>query len=111
MDSDYLERRRTGQIIPRKNTLSQEVKRSIYMLIFTLLGLIVILAIVFLLNTSQSSQKGYTLKQEQLKKEELVSENHTLINKIIEEMTYQRIENSPLIKAMQKPENPQYLNN
>jgi flagellar biosynthesis/type III secretory pathway M-ring protein FliF/YscJ len=109
MDFEIQQRRRTRQIIPKKNTLSQEVKRSIYMLIFTLLGLIVILSIVFLLNTSQSSQKGYILKQEQLKKEDLLVTNHNLINKIIEAMTYQRIETSPLIKSMLKAEKTVYI--
>jgi hypothetical protein len=79
------------------------------MLVFTLLGLIVILSIVFLLNTSQSSQKGYILKQAQLKKEDLLVTNHDLINKIIGAMTYQRIENSPLIKSMLKPDKPVYI--
>jgi hypothetical protein len=111
MDFEINERRRFGKIIQKKTSLSQEVKRSIFMLVFTLMGLIVVLAIVFLLNTSQSSQKGYTLKQEQIKKEDLILKNHELINKIIEVMTYSRIETSPIIKNMLKPENPQYLNN
>ena len=79
------------------------------MLIFTLLGLIVILSIVFLLNTSQSSQKGYVLNQEQLKKEQLILQNHELINKIIEAMTYTRIETSPVRQSMQPPETLQYI--
>jgi hypothetical protein len=111
MDFELSERRRTGKIIPRKNPLSREIKRSIFMLVFALLGIIVVLSIVFLLNTSQSSQKGYVLKQEQLKKEQLMLKNHDLINKIIEAMTYQRIEQSPLLKSMQKPESLQYLSN
>ena len=110
MDFDLNSRRRTGKIIPKKNPLSREIKRSIFMLVFALLGIIVVLSIVFLLNTSQSSQKGYVLKQEQLKKEQLVLKNHELINKIIEAMMYKRIEQSPLLKAMQKPENLLYLN-
>jgi hypothetical protein len=111
MDFELIERRRTGKIIHRKNPLSREVKRSIFMLFFALLGIIVVLSIVFLLNTSQSSQKGYVLQQEQLKKEQLILENHNLINKIIEAMTYNRIEQSPLLKSMQKPENLLYLSN
>jgi uncharacterized membrane protein required for colicin V production len=109
MDFDLMQRRRTGKTIPKKTPFSQEVKKGIYMLTFTLLGLIVLLSIVFLLNTSQSSQKGYVLKQEQLKKEELLTLNHNLVNKIIEEMTYKKIENSPIIKLMQKPKNQTYL--
>ncbi len=109
MDFELLTRRRTGKIIPKKRPLSQEVKKSIYMLIFALLGIIVVLSIVFLLNTSQSSQKGYVLQQEQLQKEQLILQNHELINKIIEAMTYKRIEDSPLLKLMQKPEGLVYL--
>jgi len=109
MDFDLMQRRRMGKIISRRNTLSQEVKKSIYLLVFTLLGIIVILSIVFLLNTSQSSQKGYILQQQQIKKEQLTLQNHDLVNKIIEAMTFQRIQDSPIIKAMLKPENPTYI--
>jgi|WetSurMetagenome_2_1015567.scaffolds.fasta_scaffold195754_2 hypothetical protein len=103
------EKRRAGKIISRKNTLSQEVKKSIFMLVFTLLGLIVILSIVFLLNTSQSSQKGYILNQEQLKKEQLNLQNRDLVNKIIQAMTYNRIDASPIRQSMQQPETIQYV--
>lgn len=109
MDFNLAEKRRTGKIIARKNTLSQEVKKSIFMLIFTLLGLIVILSTVFLLNTSQFSQKGYVLNQEQQKKEQLTVENHTLVNKIIDAMRYDRIETSPILGTMQPPETLQYI--
>lgn len=109
MDFELMQRRRLGKIINRRSTLSQDVKKSIYMLVFTLLGLIVILSMVFLLNTSQSSQKGYVLQQQQSKKEQLTVQNHDLVNKIIEAMTFQRIQDSPIIKGMIKPENPTYI--
>jgi len=79
------------------------------MLIFALLAIIVVLSIVFLLNTSQSSQKGYVLKQQELKKEDLLLQNHDLVTKIINAMTYQRVEDNPIIKGMIKPENLQYI--
>lgn len=79
------------------------------MLIFALLGIIVVLSIVFLLNTSQSSQKGYILKQQELKKEALMLQNHELVNKIIEAMTYQKVEDNPIIKGMIKPEALEYI--
>ena len=67
-DFDFLQRRRQGKIIPKKKPLSKEVKKSITWLTFTLIFLTVILSIVYLLNTTQSNQKGYALKQEQIKK-------------------------------------------
>lgn len=106
---DLIERRRSGKIVTKRKPLSIEVKKSLYMLIFALLGIIVVLSIVFLLNTSQSSQKGYVLKQQELKKEALMLQNHELVNKIIEAMTYQKVEDNPIIKGMTKPENLQYI--
>jgi len=109
MVSDYLEKRRQGKIIPRKKTLSQEVKKSIYMLIFTLLSIIIILSIVLLLNTSNAFQKGYSLQEEQQKKDDLEAQNRELIDKIIKATVYSKVENSPLLKNMVKAENPIYL--
>ena len=101
--------KRRGKVIPNKKTLSYEIKKSISMLIFTLLSIIVMTGVVFLLNTSQSSQKGYVLEQEQLKKDDLESEQNTLKNKIIGVQSYNKIESNPLIKSMIKPENILYI--
>lgn len=109
MDFELAERRRQGKIIQRKNPLSKEVKQSIHMLIFTLLSIIVILSIVYLLNTTQSNQKGYQLLQEQLKKEQLKKENENLLNKITKAKATNKIDVNSGIKTMQKPENPQYI--
>ena len=106
---ELMERKRSGKIFTKRKPLSIEVKKSIYMLIFALLGIIVLLSIVFLLNTSQSSQKGYALKQAEIQKETLMLQNHELVNKIIEVMTYQQIEDNPIIKGMIKPENLEYI--
>lgn len=107
--SEYLDRKREGKIFTRKKTLSEEVKRSIFMLIFTLLSIIIILSIVLLLNDSNSYQKGYALKEQQIQKDQLEQQNRELINKIIDLTIYSRIENSPLLKSMIKLESPTYL--
>ena len=109
--SEYFEKRREGKIIPRKKTLSEEVKRSIFMLIFTLLSLIILLSIVLLLNDSNSYQKGYVLKEQQVQKEQLELKNRELINKIINLTIYKRIEENPLIKSMIKAEKTIYIQN
>lgn len=106
---EFIQRHRQGKIIVKKMPLSQEIKRSIYWLIFTLLTLIVLLAIVFLLNTTQSSQKGYVIRKQQLDKEEFLLKSRELIDKIIEAQSYKTLENSGIIKEMQKPEDPVYI--
>ena len=109
MPFDLIERRRQGKIIPRKKPLSQEVRKSIYLLCFALLTIIVLLSIVFLLNTSQSAQKGFILKQEQNRKEELLLQERELVTKIIEARAYSKIEASEIVEVMEKSENPIYI--
>lgn len=106
---DIKYRKKEGKIMPRRATLSQEVKKSIYLLIFTLLGIIVILSIVFLLNTSQATQKGYILQQEQIDKENFLSLNRELIEKIINAQAYRTIEAKISGKNMQTPGTPTYI--
>jgi high-affinity nickel permease len=109
MAFDYFEKRRQSKLVTRKKTLSHEVKKSIYMLIFTLLSIIIMLSVVILMNTNQAYQKGYTLKEQQIQKDDLELESRTLVNKIINAQVYNKIEESPLISTMQKAEKPIYI--
>jgi hypothetical protein len=102
-------RKKEGKIMHRKATLSQEVKKSIYLLIFTLLGIIVLLSIVFLLNTSQATQKGYILQQQQVDKEDFLSKNRELIEKIIQAQAYKTIQEKIAGKNMQPPQGLTYI--
>ena len=108
-DFEFLHRRRQGKIIPKRTPLSKEVKKSITWLLFTLVFLTVILSIVYLLNTTQSSQKGYALKQEQMRKEQLELEKRDLVNKIIGAMSFNKIEQSDTVSGMEKLENPIFI--
>ena len=106
---ELIERRSHGKIIPKKIPFSQEIKKSIYLLISTLLSLIVILSIVFLLNTNQSSQKGYMLKKEEINKNDYELQKRELTDKITEAQSLKRIEQSSILKQMQKPETQIYI--
>ncbi|MBD3270718.1 hypothetical protein GF376_04275 [Candidatus Peregrinibacteria bacterium] len=107
VSDDFLAKR--GKTIPNKKPLSVEVKKSIYMLISTLMVIIVMVSIVYLLNSSQSSQQGNTLKQNQILKDDLIDQSRILINKIIEAQSFKTIENSQVIEGMIKPENIEYI--
>ncbi len=106
---DIKYRKKEGKIIARKATLSQKVKKSIFLLMFTLLGIIVLLSIVFLLNTSQSNQKGYILQQQQIDKENFLSQNRALIEKIIQAQTFKTINEKIAGKNMQPPPSMTYI--
>ena len=108
-DFEFIQRRRQGKLIPKKSPLSIEVKKSITWLFFTLIFLTVILSIVYLQNTTQSSQKGYALQQQQFKQDQLEMMNRELIDKITKAISLNRIEDNPIVQGMLKAENPLYI--
>ncbi len=107
MNEEIIKRR--GRIIPTRTPFSVEIKKSIFQLIFVLLIIIVMISIVFLLNSSQDSQKGYTLKQHEIQRNQLNEQGRDLINSIIQAQSTSTIQNNPLIKEMVKAENLIYL--
>ncbi len=109
MDFEIIERQRQGKNITKKKTFSEEIKKSIYMLMFTLFAIILTLSITYLLNTTQSNQKGYELDQEQSRQEKLIIERDNVINKIIEVMSYKKLEQNPLLQKMLKPEVTEHI--
>lgn len=100
---------RRGKSIPTKNPLSVEIRKSIFMLVFALLAIIVMVSIVYLLNSSQTNQKGYSLKEEQLQKDTLTEQANQLIGKIIQAQSFKSIEGSDQVKQMVKPDTTVYL--
>lgn len=101
--------KRRGRSIPLRTPLSQEVKKSIFMLIFTLLAIIVLVGIVYMLNSSQTTQKGYSLRQQQLEKDLLIEESNQWIHKIIQAQSFQGISDNEMVKKMVQIEQPMYL--
>lgn len=108
MDLEDIIKRR-GKMIPNKKPLSIEIKKSISLLIFTLLLIIILIVIVYLLNSTQGGQKGYVLTGHQMKEDQLKTEFQELTDKITQAKIYQNIQNNPLVKAMVKPDNIQYI--
>lgn len=102
-------RRKEGKIITKKATLSQEIKKSLFALIFTLVSISIILSTVFLLNKSQETQKGYVLEKEQQDRENALLKSRELIQKIIEAQAFKTIQNSTIVKDMLAPENITYI--
>lgn len=79
------------------------------MLIFTLLAIIVLVGIVYMLNSSQTTQKGYSLRQQQLEKDLLIEESNQWIHKIIQAQSFQGISDNEMVKKMVQIEQPIYL--
>jgi hypothetical protein len=69
----------------------------------------VLLSVVFLLNTNQSNQKGYTIKKQEIDKEKYEFIKRELTDKITEAQSLKNIEKITIEKQMQKAENPIYI--
>ncbi len=109
LSEDLIKRR--GKTIPIRTPLSLEIRKSIYLLIFTLLAIIVLVSIVYLLNSSQSTQKGYSIKAGQLYQDTLTEQGRQLVGKIIQAQSYSNIENNNWVKSMIKPDSLTYIDN
>jgi uncharacterized protein (DUF3084 family) len=109
MVDDDIIKRYGGKIIRKKIPLSQEVRKTIVALLFGLILITVALSIVFLLNTSNSAQKGYIHSQLRLKNEELENLNKELRKKVIEAKSMLHLEETDKIDEMVKPEKNTYI--
>ena len=93
----------------RRTPLSVEVRRGIYYLLLGLSFITVVLSIVFLLNTSNSAQKGYVSTQLRLKKEYLEDIQRELKIKVLEAKSLLNLENDEKNDEMVEPENVDFL--
>ncbi len=104
MVDDIIRRKYGSKTIKRRAPLSQEVRKAIITLLFGLVLITVALSIVFLLNTSNSAQKGYVHSQLILQNEELDNLNKELRMKVLEAKSILNLEQSEKVDEMKEPE-------
>lgn len=80
------------RLLRKKKTLSQEIKRGYLYLIFTIVGLNILLGGLLLAVGSSSNAKGYTLTELQRQADKLQTENKLLDKKITEAQAFINIE-------------------
>ncbi len=87
---------------PKKRTpLSEVIKQSVFSLMVALTVINVFLMAIFLIYMSDTSQKGYVLKQSQEKNDGLVMKQKVLESKLIELRKYSTLENSDVVRKME----------
>ena len=104
MVEDIIRKKYGTKVIKKRTPLSQEVRKAIVTLLFGLVLITVALSIVFLLNTSNSAQKGYIHSQLILQNEELENLNKELRMKVMEAKAIINLEKSNKIDEMVEPE-------
>lgn len=85
----------------KKIPLSQEIRRMYKMLIFVIILLNVVLGGVLLYTGNIQNLKGYTLRELQLKNDQLLEQNKTLETKIIDARTSDALGNNEVIEKME----------
>ncbi|MBN1494166.1 hypothetical protein JW911_00305 [Candidatus Peregrinibacteria bacterium] len=111
IDEDILRKRYGKKTMKKRTTLSQEVRRAIIWLFFGLILITVALSVVFLLNTSNSAQKGYIHSQLQLQNAELEAINKELRLKILQARSILHLESTDKIDVMINPEKTTFITN
>ncbi len=95
--------------IRNKETLKNETKRTIRLLIITLSLMILTLSIVYLLSSNDSAQKGYTLQQLKTENKALKQDLMELSTKVTDSMAYDKLGNNQQITDMEKIETKSYV--
>ncbi|PIQ77457.1 hypothetical protein COV82_04420 [Candidatus Peregrinibacteria bacterium CG11_big_fil_rev_8_21_14_0_20_46_8] len=67
-----------------RTPLSQEVRKSLNMLMFTLFGMLLAISIYFFLRVTSTAEIGYLMRQNQTVQAQLETENRILKQKVME---------------------------
>lgn len=95
----------------RKQTFSQEIKKSIRSLTVATGVLVLLLSVLYFHIASESLVKGYTLKKLQEENNQLYYQNKILDGQIVEAKTFSNIEKDQTTKEMVSAENVEYVKN
>ena len=93
----------------RKNTLSQRVELSVNALVFVIIGLVVIISLAYLWNSNANATKGYALKNLELQRTNLVTQNEVMDMEIARVQALDKIQNDPKVKTMVRADQPLFV--
>lgn len=93
----------------RRIPLSVEVQKVLKMLTFTLLGMLAVISSYFFIKTTNTAERGYSLRENQLQQRHLESENRILKQRVLDAQSLNEVKNSEVVRDMNPPENPVYI--
>lgn len=93
----------------RRIPLSIEVHKVLKMLSFTLLGMLVVVSAYFFVKMTYTAERGYSLKENQLRQRSLESENRILKQRVLDAQSLNELKNSEVVGKMTPPENSVYV--
>lgn len=93
----------------RKRTLSQKIEFGMTSLTFLTIILVAIISLVYLAHANRNATKGYALKNLELKRSQLITENEVWDMQIAQIKSLQALQNDPKIRTMVKADQPLFV--
>jgi len=93
----------------RKKTLSQKIEFGMTSLTFFTIILIAIISLVYLAHANRNATKGYALKNLELRRSQLLTENEVWDMQIAQVKSLQALQNDPKIQRMVKADQPLFV--
>ena len=93
----------------RSKTLSHKVEVGINALLFVIITLVTLIFLAYLANANRNATKGYALKNLELKRSNLLTENEVWDMEIAKVQALENIQKDPKIQTMVKANEPMYV--
>ena len=93
----------------RSQPLSHKVEVGINALLFVIITLVTLISLAYLANANHNATKGYALKNLELKRSNLLTENEVWDMEIAKVQALESIQNDPKIQKMVKANEPMYI--
>lgn len=93
----------------RKRTLSQRVEVGMASLLFTTIILLSIISLVYLAHANRNATKGYALKNLELRRSRLLTENEVWDMQIARVKALDNIQSDPKVLSMLKADKPMFI--
>ncbi len=103
----YLNNNPTSRV--RKNTLSHKVEVGVNALVFVIISLVVVISLVYLANSNRNATKGYALKNLEVERTQLLTENEVWNMEIARVQALANIQSDPKVRAMVKTTTPMFI--
>jgi|GEM_PF-392672 len=93
----------------RKRTLSQKIEFGMTSLTFLTIILVAIVSLVYLAHANSNATKGYALKNLELRRAQLLTENEVWDMQISQIKSLQALQSDPKIRSMVKADTPMFV--
>ncbi|MEK7172195.1 MAG: hypothetical protein AAB739_04770 [Patescibacteria group bacterium] len=84
--------------------LSVEVRKVLKLLTYTLTALLLLISTYYFVKSTNTAEKGYRLKENQMQKYKLESENKILKQNVLDAQSLNEVQNSDIVEKLQQPE-------